>query len=52
MDAAKAIIIKKETGSEESPGTISCFSHNILYCSMRYSDSIGSAQKLDNMRNQ
>lgn len=34
-----------------SPGTVPHFSHNILYCSVRQSDSIGSAQKLDNMRN-
>lgn len=50
MNTAKAIEIKKKTGSGESPRTIPHFSHNRLYCSMRQSDSIGSAQKLDTMR--
>lgn len=38
-------------GSGESPGTSPHLSHNILYCSMRQGDSMGSTQKLDNRRN-
>lgn len=42
---------KKENRQREKPWNIPHFSHNRFYCSLRQSDSIGSAQKLDNMRN-
>lgn len=51
MNTTKAIIIKKEISSGESLGPTPHFSHSILHHSMRQSDSIDSAQKLDNVGN-
>lgn len=46
MNTAKAITIKEAIDSGGSPSTNPHFSHNILCCTMRQSDSIGTGQKL------
>lgn len=43
---------KRKPAVGGSPGPTPPFPHNILYCSVRQSDFIGSAQKSDNRRNQ
>lgn len=50
MNTIEAMIMKKEIGSGKALEPFLIFSHNILYCSTRRRDSIGSTQKLDDMR--